>query len=507
MTEPTIAASSEDDLPADAARPPRPRFGGRFGRAVPPLAVALGLALLPAPAGLAEHSWHYFAIFAGVVTALVLEPLPGAVIGLLGVAAVSVLSRWVYFAPAELAKPGFDPAGAIVKWALSGFGNASVWLIFGAFVFALGYEKTGLGRRLSLLLIRSMGRRTLALGYAILVVETILAPFIPSNTARTGGTIYPVIRNLPPLYDSHPNTPSARRIGSFLMWTAMAGSCVASSLFLTGFAPNLLALEVVKKTSGVEIGWAQWFLAFAPAGIPLLLLVPLLTFLLYPPVVREGSAVSRWASEELHALGPVSRREIVFALLVTLGLVLWIVGGSVVNATTVVLVIIVLMVLTGVTEWRSITEHSQAWNTLVWFATLITLADGLNQTGFVKWLAGLASGPLSSASPTVAAVVLVTVFFFSHYLFASVVAHVTALLPVALTIGAAVPGMPVPTLALMLVLTLGIMGIITPYGTGPSPIFFGSGYLPAKDFWRLGSVFGLVYFAVFLAVGVPLLLW
>lgn len=479
---------------------------GRFARAALPLAVTLGLALLPAPDGLAAHGWYYFAIFAGVVTALILEPVPGAVVGLLGVTAVALLSRWVYFSPADLAKPGFDSGGAIIKWALSGFANTSVWLIFGAFVFALGYEKTGLGRRIALLLIRSMGRRTLTLGYAIVAVETILAPFIPSSTARTGGTIYPVIRNLPPLYDSHPNDPSARRIGSFLMWTAMAGSCVASSLFLTGFAPNLLALEVVKKTSGVEIGWVQWFLAFAPVGIPLLGLLPLLVYFLYPPEIREGSAVGRWATEQLDGMGPVSRREIVFGLLVMLGLVLWIVGGTVINATTVVLVIISAMLLTGVTDWRSITTNAQAWNTLVWFATLITLADGLNQTGFVKWGAGLAAHHLSGVSPVGVAVVLVTVFYFSHYLFASGVAHVTAMLPVTLTIGAAVPGMPVPTLALMLVLTLGIMGIVTPYGTGPSPIFFGSGYLPAKDFWRLGMVFGLLYFAAFLAVSVPYLL-
>jgi L-tartrate/succinate antiporter len=109
-------------------------------------------------------------------------------------------------------------------------------------------------------------------------------------------------------------------------------------------------------------------------------------------------------------------------------------------------------------------------------------------------------------SPTVAMVLLVTVFFFSHYLFASGVAHVTAMLPVMLAVGAAVPGIPVQILALMLVLSLGIMGIITPYGTGPSPIFFGSGYLPAKDYWRLGGIFGLLYFITFMAVAMPILL-
>ena len=208
----------------------------------------------PPRKGWQPHGWLYFSIFAGVVAGLILEPAPGAVIGLIGITVVSVLSRWAWFSPADLEKPGFDAAGGVVKWALSGFSNSTIWLIFGAFMFALGYEKTGFGRRIAVLIIRALGRRTLTLGYAIVAIETLLAPFIPSNTARTGGTLFPVIRCLPPLYGSLPNDPSARRIGSYLMWTSISASCVASSLFLTAFAPNLLALEILKKTAKVDIG-------------------------------------------------------------------------------------------------------------------------------------------------------------------------------------------------------------------------------------------------------------
>ena len=142
--------------------------------------------------------------------------------------------------PAELAKPGFKACNAALNWALSGFSNSTVWLIFGAFMFAMGYEKTGLGRRIALELVKLMGRRTLTLGYAIVVADTLLAPFTPSNTARCGGTIYPVIRNLPALYDSKANDPSARRIGSYLMWVAIATTCVTSSMFLTASRPICL---------------------------------------------------------------------------------------------------------------------------------------------------------------------------------------------------------------------------------------------------------------------------
>ena len=234
--------------PAVAIKPPHISW-----KALAPIIVALAIALLPPPRGLAPYAWYYFAIFAGVIVGLMLEPLPGGAIGLIGVTVVTVLAQYVLFAPAELAKPGFKAYNAALTWALSGFSNSTVWLIFGAFMFALGYDKTGLGRRISLMLVKKMGRRTLTLGYAVTVADTILAPFTPSNTARSGGTIYPVIRNLPALYDSKPNDPSSRRIGSYIMWVAIATTCVTSSMFLTGLAPNLLAIELVNKTAKVAV--------------------------------------------------------------------------------------------------------------------------------------------------------------------------------------------------------------------------------------------------------------
>src|SRR5215472_1935568 len=159
-------------------------------RGIVPVAVTALLALTPAPAGLAQHAWYYFAIFAGVIVALISEPLPGAAVGLIGVVVVTALAPTVLYGPAELAKPGFNPANAALTWALSGFSNATVWLIFAAFVFALAYDKTGLGKRLALTMVKLMGRNPLMLGYAIIAADTVLAPVTPSSTARSAGTIY-----------------------------------------------------------------------------------------------------------------------------------------------------------------------------------------------------------------------------------------------------------------------------------------------------------------------------
>ena len=134
-------------------------------RALIPLAAAGLIAIMPAPAGMEQHGWYYFAIFSGVVLGLILEPLPPAAIGLVGITAVSVLARWTLFSPTELTAPGFDPATRSIGWALSGFANLTIWLSFAACMFATGYQKTGLGRRIALSLVHSLGRRTLTLGY------------------------------------------------------------------------------------------------------------------------------------------------------------------------------------------------------------------------------------------------------------------------------------------------------------------------------------------------------
>jgi L-tartrate/succinate antiporter len=471
-------------------------------RAITPIAVAALLALLPVPLGLAQHAWYYFAIFAGVIAGLMLEPLPGAAVGLIGVAAVTVLAPFVLYGPEELARAGFNPADAALAWALSGFSNGTVWLIFAAFMFALGYDKSGLGKRIALTLVKAMGRSTLMLGYAIVAAETLLAPVTPSNTARSGGTIYPIIRNVPALYDSNPDDPSARKIGSYIMWVAVASVAVTSSLFLTGFAPNLLAIELVRRTTNIEFSWLEWFAGFAPVGIPLLLAVPLLTYWFYPPEIKRSEEVSEWAARELALMGKMNLREITVAALVTTALVFWIFGGRSVNATTVALVVVVLMLLTRVFTWEDVLKYPAAWNTLVWLATLVTLADGLSRVGFVMWFADSVAGQLAGFSATAAMVILIAVFFFSHYMFASATAHATAMLPVMLAVGSTIQAMPMRQYALLLCLTLGIMGVISPYGTAPNLIYCGSGYLPARDFWRLGAIFGLIYFAVFLAVGV-----
>ncbi len=468
-------------------------------KAVSPLVLGAIILLCPMPAGLSPQAWHFFALFVTVISALILEPIPAAAIGLIGV----TFAAGLMMVPA---KPG-DPASTAdgLRFALSGFSNGTVWLIFTAYMFSLGYEKTGLGKRISLLLIKALGKKTLGLGYAVALADLAVAPFTPSNTARSGGIIFPIIKNIPPLYGSTPEE-GPRKIGAYVMWTAMATTCVTSSMFLTGLAPNLLALEILQKTSKISVSWTEWFMAMAPACIILFLLVPWLVYVLYPPTVKESADAPKWAGEELVRMGSISRKELTMGGLAILALLLWIFGGKQFDATTVALIGLCLMVITNVITWEDVITQKNAWNVLVWFATLVAMADGLAKVGFLTWFAKFAAASMSGFSIGALIIGFVLLFFFVHYMFASLTAHTTALLPVVLATAATVPDMPMKTLALLLCGTLGLMGILTPYATGPSPIYYGCGYISRKEYWILGTVFGLIFIGVYLAVGYPYLM-
>jgi L-tartrate/succinate antiporter len=193
-------------------------------------------------------------------------------------------------------------------------------------------------------------------------------------------------------------------------------------------------------------------------------------------------------------------------LLILVAFSLWVFGGAWINATTVILAVVSLTVLIRVIDWDDVVGNRLAWDTVVYFATLLTLADGLNRVGIVIWAAQGVASMLIGSSPLVAMIVLVSFFFLIHYMFASLTAHTVAVLPALMSAGAAFPGMPVQVLASLLVYSIGLMGVITPYATGPAPVYFGSGFIPRKDFWSLGFAFGLIYLTALLGVGIPYLL-
>lgn len=448
-----------------------------------PIAVLLVFWFLPVPEGLKVNAWHFIAIFLAVVVGLIVEPVPAALVGFAGVSLVAILGI-------------MGSAKDNITWALSGFSNTVIWLIFAAFMFAMGYKKTGLGKRISLIMIKYMGKSSLGLGYAVAFSDLVLSPFMPSNTARSAGTIYPVASNIPLVFNSTPeNEP--RKLGAYICWVAIASTSVTSSMFLTALAPNLLAVDLIAKGTGNVISWATWAGIMLPIMIPLFILTPWLTYVIYPPTQKTSPEAPAWAAKELKTLGAISGKEILMAVLAIIALVLWIFGKQVgIDATTAAIAVVSVMVLSNVINWEDVISNKTAFNVLIWFASLVAMASGLKTVGVLEWIGKSTEVYLAPLSPMMLIISILVLFFVLHYFFASTTAHTTALMPIFLAIAVKLiaPEQMIP-FSILLAGSLGLMGIITPYATGPSPMWYGAGYISQGRWWALGAIFGALYLA------------
>lgn len=462
-----------------------------------PVIVAIVVWLIGAPAGLSAGAWIYVSIFAGLVVGLILEPIPPALIGMIAII-IAVLFR---VGPPVTGKA--ITSGQAIAWGLSGFSNSVVWLIFAAFMIGIGYQYSGLGQRIALFLVKKLGKSSLGLGYAIAITDLILAPFIPSNAARSGGTIYPIVNSICPMYDSYPDK-HPRKIGTYLNWTSLATTCVSSSIFLTGQAPNPLAVELAAKSGIITVDWTSWFLAFLPVGILLFVITPLLSYFFCKPEVTGSPEIAQWAKSEYNKLGSMQATEIAMALISITALILWVGAGKFgISPTTTALLVIIAMIFCQVITWQDFLGNKPAWNVMTWFATLVPMAAGLKNVGFLKWLATATEGYLVGLEPTMATIGLLLAFCLLRYFFASGTAYVTAMVGLFASIILHIPNLdPVLTMSILL-LPMGIMGILTPYGTGHSPIWFASGYVKGPEFWKLGFIFGVIYLTIFILIGIP----
>jgi DASS family divalent anion:Na+ symporter len=445
------------------------------------LVPALLLYFLPVP-GLNPSQRHLLAIFVGTIVSLVAQPVVMGVSVLLAMT-ILVLTNTL---------PGTK--------VLSGFSNATVWLIFTAFLFARAITATGFGLRIAYMFVRRFGHSALTLGYSVAASDLALAPFIPSDTARGGGVIYPIARSLAQVFGSEPG-PTAGRIGAFLMLIGFHSTYTTSAMFLTGMAANPLIAEMASKIAHVELTWGQWALAAAVPGLLSLTLIPYLIYRLHPPEIRDTQAAQRHALEELHRMGPLSNRE--WRLLAIL---LGVMAGWVTSPwhglhnAFVALAGVSAILLSRVLTWDDLLHETKAWDALIWFAGLLMMADALLDSGVIKIISSAVFAHMTGWPWPVAAAFLACTYLYVHYGFASMTAHVTALYPGFLAAGL-VAGAPPLLMALLLAYFSNLDAAMTHYGTGSAPVYFGAGYVSQTTWWRLGFLISLVNLIIWLGVG------
>jgi len=456
--------------------------------------------VIPAPAGVSLNAWHLFALFVGTIVGIISNAMPLGAISIVAIALVAVTG---------VTNPG-KPAAAVMD-ALSGFANPLIWLIVIAVMVAMAVLKTGLGRRIGYYFVMLLGKRTLGVAYGLVLSELVIAPVTPSNTARGGCIIHPIMRSIAASYGSSPELGTTKTIGRYLALVNYNVNPITSAMFITATAPNPLLVALIAQATGssIHITWGQWALAALLPCLCMLLVMPLVLYFLYPPEIKQTSGARELARTELAKLGPMRAPEKitlgVLALMLAFwaDLPAWLLGPVFgVDPTTTAVIGISLLLITGVLGWEDVLNARSAWDTLIWFAALVMMATFLGSLGLTKWFSVSIQGSITHLGLTwqASAAILVLVYFYAHYFFASTTAHVTAMFTAFFAAGIAL-GTPPMLLGLLLAFSSSLNMSLTHYATGTAPIIFGSGYATLNEWWLAGAVMSAVNLLLLVLVG------
>jgi divalent anion:Na+ symporter, DASS family len=470
---------------------------------IPTLIVcAIGLLIwfvIPVPQGVAPQAWHLLALFVATIAAIIGKAMPIGALSMLAIALVAITGV-----------TSDKPATAIAD-ALSSFANPLIWLIGVAIMISRALIKTGLGARIGYGFIAVFGKRTLGIGYALALAELTIAPVTPSNTARGGAIMHPIMRGIAASFDSDPDKGTQDRIGKYLALVNYHANPITSAMFITATAPNPLVVKLIADATGaqIQLSWAGWALAMLLPGLVALALMPWVIYLLHPPQIKSTPDAARLARRKLAEQGPVNRGEKIMLGVFVLLLLLWagvpamLLGPAwAVDPTTAAFVGLGLLLLSGVLDWEDVLKEKSAWDTIVWFSALVMMATYLNKLGLIGWFSATleaAIGRLGLGWAGASALLLLA-YLYAHYMFASTTAHITAMFAAFYGAGLAL-GAPALPFALMMAAASNIMMTLTHYATGTSPVIFGSGFTTLAEWWRVGFVMSLVLLGVWLVVG------
>ena len=452
-----------------------------FG-AILTIGIVIVLWLIPVPEGLKPAAWHLFAIFLGTVVGFILQPIELGTIALIALVLCALTGTMKF------------------SEVLTAFSGGTVWLIVSAFILARAFIITGLGRRIAYITMRAFGDSSLKLVYSLALSDVIIGPAIPSNSARAGGLVFPIVQSLAQAFGSHPGE-SSRKLGAYLMACVFHLDLVVSALFLTAMVGNPIAVAMAKKVLGIDITWIQWFVAASVPGIVAILAIPYVLYKLYPPEIKNTPEAKVLANKALEEMGPVSRNEKFLLVVFVMLLGLWATTTiTKLDTTLIAFMGLSILLVTRVLTWKDVISEQKAWDTLIWVGGVIVMSDYLNKTGFIPWFAKILENQMVGVGMITAVVLSFVIYLYSHYFFASMSAHVTAMYAALITLGVAA-GAPPFISAFVVAIAANICGCLTHFGTGPAPVYFGAGYIDQKTWWIIGFGVSLMHIVIWLGIG------
>jgi DASS family divalent anion:Na+ symporter len=446
-----------------------------------PFALALAIWFTPVPAGLTAPAWHLFAVFVSAIFSVLIGALPLLTSTMLAAAAV-VLTDTLSTAKA-----------------FAGFANPTVLLVVVAFLVAQAVVKSGLGHRISLLMVSKFGGSPRGLAYSIVLTDAILAPAFPSNTAR-GGVLFPVVLAVAQGAGSNPGEETTRRFGGYLMFCGMASLAVSSALWMTATSGNPIGVQITSDY-GLTINFGKWLLVSSVPALTAILLLPIVLEKIFPHGMKATADAPAAARVELATKGSLSREEWITAIAFTFMVAGWILADPLhLSVTIVAFAGLGVLLMTNVLTLGDIAKQGDTLATFLWLAVLFALSGQLNELGFMSYAGQRLAAQLGGLSWPITYVTLIVLYVAVHYMFVSQSSQILALLGVFMDVGTR-GGVPAPLMGFALLFASSYFSVITPQGGSQNIIFVGSGYLTQRELYRLGLFTTLFYLAVFLVIG------
>ena len=269
------------------------------------LAVAIALTLvLPvilwlAPLGIEPHAQKALAIASFMIGAWITHALDHGIAGIIG-----CYLFWMF---------------GVVNFqsAFGGFAETTPWFLFAAIMFGLMATKSGLARRMAYWVMRAVGHSYSRLLLGLILSDFLLTIIVPSGIARVV-IMAAIAIGLIEAFGVGKGSNIARGMFIILVYTAT----IFDKMIIAG-AASITARGLIERVGEVKVLWSQWFLAYLPCDLLTIVVAWRLTLWLYPPEMKALPGGPSFLSEELHKMGSLSRLEIKSALLMGLGIILW----------------------------------------------------------------------------------------------------------------------------------------------------------------------------------------
>lgn len=368
-----------------------------------------------------------------------------------------------------------------------------IWLMVSAFVLTSAMSATNLGKRIALYLTTKFAKTPTQVLVVFVIVNYILAFFVPSTTARAS-LIVPIALIILEIYKA---VPGKSNFGRLLMLQGVQNNAFATSVVMTATSAQVLAIGFINEQAGGDVGYMEWLLGSLPQAIITTVIAFIVGMCLYKYKDEMTGAMGGAAEtlkKQLEELGPISVREKKALFIFLLTLFLWATGdyqeawfGFEISTeqTAVLGMLLCLLPGIGVISWK---EANIKWDLMIFSAGAYAVGNAVDDSGAASWLIGnlVEAIGLDSMNPSLVAVILIFITVFSHMIFTSKTVRTTILIPAVITLAQGLGIDPVP---LALVCAFGISTTITlPPHSKVNTLYFGTGYFDVKD----ELIFGLI---------------